>query len=171
MNNYESILSYFEHIATTSAHFQHGTSGKVAFIGSDMGDFKALESVRKLSFPLMIAGFNGSGIDNARGRFTINDSDKNFRSYDIPVAILKEVSQIDTHGESTSTLISLDEIADDILSTIVEDRAKALRRESGAVDICFLKHMTTDIPIAKTAVIGGRKALGIILYFNFNFTR
>jgi len=172
MHGYSDIINYFEHLATTSADFQHQPGTKIAFIASDISDFQALENIPKFSSPFMIAGYNPEDFDAGREVYTISDDNRDNRMYNINIAIFKEVASINAHGGIKAERIALDEIVDRVMEKVTTDRADAIQNcVPSSDDCCFFKFMDLEVPIYKTQSIGTRQAIGYILNFNFNFKR
>lgn len=165
MNNYKSIIDYFESVATRIPAIAHHAVNNKAFVVADIQDALAGQNSGLIS-PYIIAGYEPEGIDRGSGLYKFADGTKADRSYSINIAIFKE-AKLDNTYES---LDALDEIADDIFKLMSEDREAAFDGHDDEVR-CFHKDMSLDVPMYKTAIIGNRKALGLIMNFTFNFCR
>jgi hypothetical protein len=165
MNNYKSIIDYFESIATRIPAIAHHAVNHKSFTVADIQDALAGQNGGLIS-PYIIAGYEPEGIDRGSGLYRFSEGAKADRSYSINIAIFKE-AKLDNTYES---LDALDEIADAIFALIEADRLAAF--DSNDPDLkCFHKDMSLDVPMYKTSIIGNRKALGLIMNFTFNFCR
>ncbi len=167
MHTYSDIINYFQAYAVANADFQHTVGGRIAFLASDIEDYQSAENNKALSSPFMIAGFNVDGIDNATSTFSIPFGAQTTRQYNFNLAICKETSDNTANGDTQSTLIALDELAEELVAQIIEDRENNI----DTPECCFLEDLDPNIRVFKTNTIGTQKALGIVLSFTFNFCR
>lgn len=165
MHNYQSIIAYFESIATRIPSIAHHPTTHKSFAVADIQDVLAGQNSTLIS-PYMIAGYEPEGIDRGSGLYRFADGVKAERSYSINIAIFKEAKLDNTY----ECLDALDTIADDIFTLIEADRLAAFDGSDSQLK-CFHRDMSLDVPMYKTSIIGNRKALGLIMNFTFNFCR
>jgi len=162
---YADIINYFQDYAENSPDFLHGPN-RYCFAATDIIDFEDQETNTNHKFPFLIAGYKSQSIDDAPGKFTISDTRRNERSYNINIAIFKNTT--DTHiGAARNAAIALDELADNLLNKIAYDRLANLDTPL----CCFLEYLDMNINIYKTPIVSAQRALGIILNMTFNFHR
>lgn len=163
---YNEILQYFEEIAINSPVYKHTENGKSSFIKSSISEFSSLEN-NKLSFPCMLFGFNPQGIDPYIGTISQQNALPTTRIYTINIGIYQEVSKINARESEAETLIYLDELVNALGKQVLEDKANA---DCGSLRCKLLRNMSSDFRIYRAPTLGDRKALGVVITFNFNIT-
>lgn len=156
----DTINNYFLDFAINHNSLLHGFRGRNSFFTGDIDTISLSDP--NLIYPIMVCGFNPTGLERVNSVFTFSENIGNYRNISFVVGLLHEVEDVNDPISNNITIKMLEAVGLDVVKKVFDDR------ENGMCDKkAFLQFMDDNVRMYGPNIIGARKMISLSIAFTF----